>query len=123
MSIKDTHDLKHLNTMRYELQERKAVLEGQRCTLQAEINLVTASLRQVDQQIGKLRSKQEPVVSEHALLHYIERRLGLNLDDIRSEILTGRTEQIRKLKDCNIKTSDGMTLVVKNHVVVTVLNQ
>jgi hypothetical protein len=50
-----------------------------------------------------------------------ERRLGLNLDDIRTEILHGRTEQIRKFKTCKIRT-DGMTLVVKNPVVVTVID-
>ena len=118
----NSHDLKHLQTLRKQFQQQKAVLNNQRSELNAETNLVNARLQEIERQISAVQSQGEPVVSEHALLRYLERTLHLNLDDIRAEILSGRTEQIRQLKSCKIKTGTGLTLIVKDQVVVTVMD-
>jgi len=118
----NSHDLKHLQTVRGQLQEQQACLQNQRSALNAQTNLVNAQLQDVERKISAIQSQGKPVVSEHALLRYLERALHLNLDDIRAEILHGRIEQIRQLKTCKIKTGTGLTLVVKNQVVVTVMD-
>jgi hypothetical protein len=120
MTMKHSHELKHFQTERNRLMDCKQALFQQCDRKQDELDRINRDLRHIEFEIIKLQSQGEPVVSEHALLRYIERRLGLNLDDIRTEILHGRTEQIRKFKTCKIRT-DGMTLVVKNQVVVTVI--
>jgi predicted nuclease with TOPRIM domain len=121
MTTKHSHQLKHLQTERNRLTDCRHELFQQNDRQQAELDRINNELRHIEFEITKLQSHRDPVVSEHALLRYIERRLGLNLDDVRAEILQGRTEQIRKFKTCKIKT-DGMTLVVKNQVVVTVID-
>lgn len=113
--------MKHLQTERNRLTDKRHALFQNCEPIQSELDLINTELRRIEFEITKLQSLAEPVVSEHALLRYIERRLGLNLNDVRAEILHGRTEQIRKFKTCKIKT-DGMTLVVKNQVVVTVID-
>lgn len=121
MTNNASHVLKRLQTERCQLQDRKLALFQLPTRDQTEIDQINELLRRIDFEITKLQSKSDPVVSEHALLRYIERRMGLNLDDIRAEILAGRTEHIRKFKTCKIKT-DGMTLIVRNQVVVTVID-
>lgn len=118
----NSHDLKHLQTLRRQFQEQQASLKSQRNELNAQTNLVNARLQDLERQISAIQSRGEPVVSEHALLRYLERTLHLNLDDIRAEILCGRAEQIRQLKTCKIKTGTGLTLIVKDQVVVTVMD-
>lgn len=121
MTLKHSHQLKHLQTERNRLADCRHALSQHSDRHQEELDRINGELRHIEFEITKLQSQGEPVVSEHALLRYIERRLGLNLNDVRAEILHGRTEQIRKFKTCKIKT-DGMTLVVKNQVVVTVID-
>lgn len=62
----------------------------------------------------------EPIVSEHAMLRYLERIKGVDLEAIREEILgDGTAASISFAKTGRIKKS-GMCLVVKDNVVVTI---
>lgn len=62
------------------------------------------------------------LVTEHALLRYVERVLGVDLQEIEDAILTDSVREIIEFSggDCRIK-SGGMILVVKNRCVVSVL--
>lgn len=74
----------------------------------------------IEQRIVPL-SMTEPVVSEHALLRYIERVMGLDLDAIRQQILNDKNRAaIAFAGNCRIK-SGGVELIVKDRTVVSVV--
>jgi hypothetical protein len=61
------------------------------------------------------------VVSDHAIIRYMERKLGLNLDDLRKEISDINLEAYAQLGDGNypLQAHDARA-VVKDGVIVTV---
>lgn len=64
----------------------------------------------------------EPGVSDHAVVRYMERVLGLDVDAIRREILTPeRADMIRF--GAHVIKAPGYILRVENRVVVTVLTR
>jgi hypothetical protein len=63
----------------------------------------------------------QPVVSDHAMIRYLERVYGLDLAMLADEILDGRRESIMKCETGKWITSQGVTLIVKGRVVVTVI--
>lgn len=64
----------------------------------------------------------QPIVSEHAILRYLERVKGMDIESLKNEILDHKTvEHIKFAKNCNIKKATH-TLVVKNNTIITVEN-
>ena len=62
-------------------------------------------------------------VSDHALLRYLERNLGLNFSETKKRILTPKlTTAIEKLGDGEFPLMDGtqMVAVVRNRTIVTI---
>lgn len=69
-----------------------------------------------------LTCSEQPVVSEHAMLRYLERVKGVDLNAVRTEILAdGRAELIHKLQSCHLPIGNGLRLVVKHRQVVSVV--
>ena len=68
--------------------------------------------------------KQKEIrVSDHALLRYLERNLGLNFSETKKKILTQKlTLAIEKLGDGEFPLMDGtqMVAVVRNRTIVTI---
>ncbi len=60
----------------------------------------------------------EPVVSDHAILRYLERKFKFDVNGIRNEILTDERKGAIKAGAIKIKV-DGIDFVVKNGVIVT----
>lgn len=109
------------------LQVRRAKLEAEIRGMRGDIEMIEtgiadrkAQIQSIDGQI-KTMTEREPVVSEHALLRYIERVLNVDLEAIKGRILT---EQNRKAiafaGNCRIK-SEGVEFVVKDRTVVSVI--
>lgn len=112
----ELHRLSVIKTMLAE-QLHHAENEPERCALKLQLD-------QTHDEIRKLHSPNgDPVVSEHAIIRWLERVKGIDLNQIRAEILNGRSAQIRKLGTCNIKLPNGMKMVVRGHVVVTILDK
>lgn len=66
---------------------------------------------------------QEPQVTEHALLRYIERTYGVDLDDIRKIILTPEMDKaIRTLGSGKYPLPGGGKAVVKGFSIVSVVD-
>jgi len=64
---------------------------------------------------------KEPIVSEHALLRYIERVYGINLDDVRSNILSPSTRKaIQVVGSGKFPLDAGGRAVVKGNTIVTI---
>ncbi|WP_155416735.1 hypothetical protein [Burkholderia vietnamiensis] len=115
MSICHSHLLKQLETRLSKLRaERDMTKQALR---EAEAAHVAAGekVRAVEQEIASLKdATSEPVLTEHALLRYIERVHGIDLDQIRAQMLTPAvTEQIRTLRSCRLPIGNGGILAVE----------
>lgn len=67
------------------------------------------------------KSSESPKVSDHALVRYLERRHGFNLDSYRNEILTPERESMIRAGAKSIKV-DGLTFRVDGKIIVTCLD-
>lgn len=109
------------------LQVRKAKLEAEIKALEEDRNKVSQDISRKKNELNTVQQKIEsytviePVVTEHAMLRYIERVLGIDLAEIQARILTQQNRQaIQFAGSCKIK-SEGVELVVKDRRVVSVV--
>lgn len=109
-------------------------LQGRVASLRAEINAYNSEKQSLDERIAVARknlksleseifglSSKELVVSEHALLRYCERVMGIDFDKIAAEILE-RTKTIYDILgdgEYPINNSGGCVKIVKGVVVTT----
>jgi hypothetical protein len=115
------HDLKALQTrLREAKTEAETCLERARRANDAcsdalkRVKQIEASIRELEE------SAKEPIVSEHALLRYIERFMGVDLESVRRAILTENAVKLIKFAKNGKINTDGRRLIVKNGTVVTV---
>lgn len=121
VSMPSPHELKALQTIAKKLAAEVTVLGDECRRQQRELNMKQSELREINAKIESFAEK-EVVVSEHALLRYIERVFKVDLDEIRDVILTEKTKQMIKFSkgNCTVKM-DGIELIVKNNVVTSVI--
>ena len=114
-------ELKKLQTRLKEKQEERkwtlAEIEARR----KQEQVMLGEIQSLEAQIKKLKDKtKEPIVSEHAMLRYIERVIGVNLDDIRTKILTPEVKTMIDTLGNGKFPIEGGRIVVKDRTVVTV---
>lgn len=64
---------------------------------------------------------QKKDVSDHALVRYLERVVGLDVEAFRLTMLTEEQKLMAKaLQDCDIPLGGGVTAVVRSGIVVTI---
>lgn len=123
MTFLDTTKLKALETKKEQLELiRKNIIndieENQKKSneLKQQINLINIDINEL-----KNREDGKVVVSEHAMLRYIERVLGIDLDELNKKIINETdAKQISSLGNCTY-SKDGFKLKVKNNKVITIL--
>ncbi len=105
-SMEDHAELKRLRTKQGELDASIAALRRQQDDLKKQQNEVVGrisreqtALNQVRADIQKLTDRERPpVVTEHAMLRYLERVRGLDLEALKHEIMPSDVEkQIKAL--------------------------
>lgn len=70
---------------------------------------------------GKEEKKQEITISDHAMVRYLERVKGIDIEEIRKEILTENVlDLIKTLGDNGSYPNKNFKLVVRNKNVVTI---
>ena len=77
-------------------------------------------IKDIETQIEKFSSSKEVIISEHAILRYLEKVDGISLEQTEQRIF----QHINKTTDIpnyKIKT-DGLTFVVRDKIVVTVMD-
>ena len=73
------------------------------------------------QQLGML--SEEVVVTEHAMLRYLERALNIDLNGVKKAILTDALlASIAVCRSGKFPIAQGIKAVVKNNVVITIEN-
>lgn len=116
-----THELKQLKTRLSKEQARRKCLRG-------EISSLNKQLSECDKEIASLSDKvagiekntSNPVLTEHAILRYLQRVKGVNLAEIQQEILA--PDLIEHIKTIGSGTfeRDGYKVVARNGTVVTI---
>ena len=111
------------------LQTRIAKLASQLSTVNTDISLLQSHKNNIKDKIDKIKYDIEMLtdkdiqISEHAILRYLERVCLIDLDKIKNEILDDKTKTlIRKLGNGKYPINNGFKIVVKNNVVLTVIN-
>jgi hypothetical protein len=121
MSIGESHKLKQLESRQTVL---KAEMEG--CDIAISIaasqrERIRRQLTGVDDEIKALKQQaKDPVVTEHAMLRYIERVLGIDLEELKAKILTPEVRGQMDLFGNGTFPGDDCRVVVKDRTVITV---
>lgn len=110
-----------------QLQVRKAKLEAEVATLLLTKQEVEKAYTEAKDKIKSLTLQikafsTEPTVSEHAMLRYLERAKGINLEALQNEILTPSNKaKIRFMGSGKVAIGD-LQAVVRDMVIVSVTN-
>jgi len=119
--MSNPHELKALQS-----RLREAQAEADACIDRARVanNAASEALKRRDKIQAQIRDieegSKEPIVTEHALLRYIERFMNVDLESVRRAILTESAVKLIKFTKTGKVTTDGRRLIVKNGTVVTV---
>lgn len=123
MTIKDSTTLKGLETKYKTLETKRNLIIKEVEEKQQEASKLKKDMGQIKQQIDNLKSKSDGkvIVSEHSLLRYIERVLGIDLKEIEDKILSDEDKQtVSALGNCTYP-KDGFKLKIKDGTVVTII--
>jgi len=116
----DPQKFKGLQVRKTQLESELRDLRDQLKELDKKILYVNSSLSRISKEMNDL-NEQQPTISEHALLRYVERIEGVDLEKIKREILSeANIKIISQLRSCKLPIGKKYTLVVRNKVVVTV---
>jgi hypothetical protein len=120
--VKDQTDLKRLQTKRdkilSEIEEKNVELRKKAKELEKD----KSELKKIITKITGI-SKKEIIISEHAILRYVERVIGIDLEEIKEKIIPKNSrDTIKKIGDGKYPI-DSHTIVIKNGVVVSVVKQ
>lgn len=120
MSLQTSQALKQLESRRVKLEEELKAVTAEADRVRKQQTSLRNDLNTIIRKINNLMDSNV-VLTEHALLRYLERVQGMNLDEIKSIILDEPTkEQIRILGSGKFP-KDGYTLVVKNNTIISIV--
>lgn len=112
--------LKRLKTRLVDLISENQLLKKDLSNLQQKINTNNETIANLNKQIRDI-SKTETIITEHAMLRYVERVLNIDLDEIKEAILTDEIKNQIKILGVNGKFSNkNFRVVVKDNKVVTI---
>lgn len=101
----------------------KAEMAARLGGVEGEAQRLRSRLGQINSEIAarEARDAMVPTISDHALLRYIERVCGVNVEDLKAELLTDAVVLAIKQGASAVKSPVG-TMVIKGSTVVTFLD-
>jgi len=119
-ALKDSESIKQLQSRGTKIKAEIVTLKSDLHDINNRLNNRKEVLQNIEKQISEINI--EPTVSEHAVLRYLERQYGFDLEDIKKQILSDDLKGlIIKLGSGKYPLGDGRTVVVKNKCVVSVI--
>ena len=120
-SITTTTELKGLKTQLAQATAKRDLLQQEVFHTQKEVHTLTTRIKSLNNRIKQLQEQdQEPIISEHAILRYLERVKGIDIDALKQEIMDDKTaENIKFLKSGKIKRAE-YDMVIQDNVVVSI---
>lgn len=110
---------------RKKAQDQIASIAKERTKADEQIRLIAKKISKIDIRISELVNCKKPkkvVITDHAILRYLERIHGFNTDEVKSTLLTEKLrENIQEFKTGKI-TENGVTYVFKDQTVVTIMS-
>ena len=123
-SIKKSNELKYLQTQRQKLVSQREILKKVTKEKQDELASLNLKIKNIDERLEKLISGNEIIFSEHAILRYIERVLGINLTDIKAKILTeSEKDECMQMGGNLTYKKEDFTVKIQDFVVTTVFKE
>lgn len=119
MSIKQLHD--ELVAVKERISELSQVIHDARWEMR-QLHDHAAATEQAIRVYSAEKKGIGPRVSDHALLRYMERKRGLNLDDLRAEIMCEEVTGAIRAGAHMIKMDGMKFLISKDGCITTVLN-
>jgi len=114
------HDLKQLEVRRGKLQAEYKTALSELTDVREKLQRIERTMRSLEEQIA--HSKTQPVVSEHAILRYAERVMGLDISEVQKQIMTPSIlRAIETLGSGKIPLANGVVAIVKDKVVVSIV--
>ena len=118
----DTQKLKSLQVKRNKIQREMDDIRKSLKEMAFQLIEREKAFSHVQQELNNL-AEMSPVVSEHALLRYVERVLGIKLKDMEKDILSKENlDIINQLGSGKIPFKKDLVLVVKNKTVITIID-
>jgi chromosome segregation ATPase len=119
----DSSELKRLETKLKTMDNRRKTLNSSLYNMQQESSNLKKQIGEINTQISKIKNKKDTfIISEHAMLRYIERIIGIDLTELQEKIIpSADINGIKAMGDCTVKR-DGFSIVIKDNTVVTVID-
>jgi chromosome segregation ATPase len=108
----------YLNKLNGEIEAKKT----EKSSLDKELNALISKQKALNEEIKKLSENNgELIVTEHAIIRYIERVIGIDLNEIKKVICNEKLiNQVSALGNGSYPIDNGVKAVVKNNVIVTI---
>jgi len=89
----------------FELAEEAKILRGQIGANDKERAILVAEKKSIEDHIRE--SHEQVIVSDHAVVRYLERKYGFDVDEVRREILTPQVKNAVNVGAAGIKVHGG----------------
>jgi len=122
MGVKDSQELKGLQVRLEKATADRNALHAEAAILLEKEKQLDSLKRILSSEIKTLQDKNKtPIISEHALLRYIERVKGIDLEVLKKEIMTPQLATlIREMGNGKHPSGGGFKAIVKNNTVITI---
>lgn len=122
MSLAVSEKLKGIRAQITKTRANLTRLDAERKTIKNNIDVQTNKLKQLQADL-EVAENSKPMVSDHAVLRWMERCMGFDIEAVRRKILSdGRAETIEAIGSGKIPVAgESAHLVVKSKTVVTVV--
>lgn len=123
MSLSASQERKALISRIQKLRSQKNELSQERRGVDQRMSMIDREINGLQQRIDTLdETCAEPILTEHALLRYLERVRGIDMQALEAEILTeSRVEMIKFARSGEVDIQDGHKLILKDMHVVSVV--
>ena len=121
MAIKQKEELKKLQSLLIKQKSEIDLIRRERQLINERLSVAERSLKNTEEELKKLKTGNKIIVSEHAVLRYLERTMELDLKAVETEILSEEVvSQYRTLGNGKYPVSNGCKAVIKDNVVLTI---
>lgn len=123
--IKLSQDLKFLQTKLAKLQSQRDILKKEVNDKKSTLGNLELEIKSLQEAIDKMTAGNDDLIfSEHSILRYIERVMGIDIEELKEKILPKKERQsiLKTSSTLNFK-KDGVSFRIKDGVIVTITGE
>ena len=119
MAKNKSQELKAAQVRIHKAETECLAIEEEISSLQEDLERKRDKVRSLKSRMEKIKEK-EIIVSEHAVLRFMERAMALDITQIENKILSNNCNAMRAMGNGKYPIGEGLKAVVRNGIVVTV---